>query len=410
MLNIFSQYKGLRKELYILLFGRMIAAMGSLITMMITLILKNKMGFEPSEIANVLMIMGAVYIPGIYISGKLTDRVDKRKLLLVLTFIGGVCMLICCLIPLSLISIGLYIVSSLMGYMQFPVYDAIFADLSKTEDRDKVFSLNYLGANLGGMLTPTIGGLLFANHLDIAFLISAISAFVSIVLIAFFAKDLSKVEDDGILSDYQKAEETHLSELTILRERKTLILYLIGVVATSILYSQIFFLLPLNLEMLYGTGGAVYYGTLMTIGSLVVITFTPLCVKWFKNMSDVVKILVGNILITATLSCYIFIQGNIPGYYLVMVIFTFGEVFTTIGQKPYLSKRVPASHRGRITGLSIILTQAAEPLFQKLMGYLIGAIGLIGCWMFVSVIGVVVVAIFIVLSEYDKKDFANLYL
>ena len=410
MLDVFKQYRGLKKELYILLFGRTIASLGCLITMMITLILKNKMGFTPSQIANVLLIMGVIYLPGIYLSGKLTDRVDKRKLVLILSLISGCCMLVCSFIPLSLISIGLYIVSALMGHMQTPVYDALFSDLSATADREKAFSLNYLGGNLGGMLSPTIGGLLFENHLNIAFLITAVSALISVFLITFFTKDLTKIEEESTPGDYQKAAESHLSVIAILKERKTLILYLIGIVGAGVLYAQIFFLLPLNLEMLYGSKGALFFGSLMTTNSLIVISFTPLFIRWFKNVNDSTKMLLGNFLIAGALSCYIFVQGQIPSYYLVMIIFTFGELFNSLGQRPYLSKRMPASHRGRLTSFAIILSQAIEPLFQKLMGHLINEIGLIGCWIFVGVIGIVVVTIFVFLRQLDKKNYGDLYL
>ena len=43
MKKIFSMYAGLRREIYILCFGRFVTAMGSLIWPMLTLILKSKL-------------------------------------------------------------------------------------------------------------------------------------------------------------------------------------------------------------------------------------------------------------------------------------------------------------------------------------------------------------------------------
>lgn len=39
-----------------------------------------------------------------------------------------------------------------------PSYDALVADLSDSESREKAYSLQYLGMNLGLVLSPTIAG------------------------------------------------------------------------------------------------------------------------------------------------------------------------------------------------------------------------------------------------------------
>ena len=44
MRRFFEQYKGLKREMYILFYGRIVTSMGSLIWPLVTLILKNKMG------------------------------------------------------------------------------------------------------------------------------------------------------------------------------------------------------------------------------------------------------------------------------------------------------------------------------------------------------------------------------
>ena len=51
MKRIFQMYRGLRKEVYILCFGRFVTAMGSLVWPMLTLILKSKLGFDAEQVA-----------------------------------------------------------------------------------------------------------------------------------------------------------------------------------------------------------------------------------------------------------------------------------------------------------------------------------------------------------------------
>ena len=49
-------YRGLKKEIYILCFGRFVTAMGSLIWPMLTLILKSKLGYDAVQVARWFLI------------------------------------------------------------------------------------------------------------------------------------------------------------------------------------------------------------------------------------------------------------------------------------------------------------------------------------------------------------------
>ena len=50
-INIISQYKGLRRENYILCFGRLVTAMGAMVRPMLTMILSQKLGMNAVQVA-----------------------------------------------------------------------------------------------------------------------------------------------------------------------------------------------------------------------------------------------------------------------------------------------------------------------------------------------------------------------
>lgn len=122
-------------------------------------------------------------------------------------------------------------------------------------------------------------------------------------------------------------------------------------------YTQFNFLIPLNMEELYGGKGAVYFGLMTSLNGLIVIIGTPILTKCASSLSDTAKLLAGQLLVSTALSMYIFIQGIIPMYYISMILFTLGEIITTLGSYPYLTRRIPASHRGRISSLAHIFWQ-----------------------------------------------------
>ena len=87
MLNIFSQYKGLKKEMYILFFGRVVTAMGSFIHPMLTLILKRKLNFDVTQITLILALSSILSLPASLIGGKLTDLIGRKKIIVVFDLI-----------------------------------------------------------------------------------------------------------------------------------------------------------------------------------------------------------------------------------------------------------------------------------------------------------------------------------
>ena len=139
--------------------------MGSLIWPLLTLILKNKLGYNATTIAGIAMGMTILQFPMVILGGKLADTVNRKYLIVVCDLITEVCYIISAFIPLSGFSIALFYIAGLFATIEGPSYDALVADLSDTDTREHAYSLQYLGMNLGLVLAPTIGGLLFENHL-----------------------------------------------------------------------------------------------------------------------------------------------------------------------------------------------------------------------------------------------------
>ena len=100
-INIISQYKGLRRENYILCFGRLVTAMGAMVRPMLTMILSQKLGMNAVQVAWVTALMGILSIPANLIGGKMADRFSKKMNIVYLDIVSVVCYIICGLIPLS---------------------------------------------------------------------------------------------------------------------------------------------------------------------------------------------------------------------------------------------------------------------------------------------------------------------
>lgn len=401
MKNIFTQYKGLRRELYIIAFGRIVTSLGCMIWPMLTLILSNKLDMSASDTASALLIMNIIQIPCIMCAGYLADHYSKRNIIIVCDLVTVFSYFIIAFLDISMTTVIFMFIAGLFAMMEQPAYDALIADLSSSKDRERAFSLNYLSYNLGLILAPTIGGLLFADYLQLSFFIDGASTLCSTVLILLFIKDenISKIENE----EYEKKENSSL--FSVLKVRKVILFALFCYMFIELIYSQYLFLLPLNLEQLYGEYGALLYGMLTSANAIIVVCGTPILTSLLKNISDINKILYSVLLFSFSLSLYIFIQRNIPMYFVSIVIFTLGEDINSLGNQPYLTKRIPSSHRARIFSLKRILAAILVAVSQKGMGILIDNYSMTFLWTLVSLVSILGILLVLILRYFDKKEY-----
>lgn len=405
-MKFIQQYKNLSKEIYVLFFGRIVTSMGSLIWPLLTLILKNKLGYNATTIATLTMAMSILQFPMLLLGGKLADTLNRKKIIIVCDLVTVVSYIICGLLPLSNYSIALFYIAGVFATIEGPSYDALVADLSDSESREKAYSLQYLGMNLGLVLSPTIGGLLFENYLWLAFILTGLATLSSTILIILFIKRLSV--EKGNVSAYEEKRENE-SVFRILRERKTLILYALVCGFGGIVYAQFNYLLPLNMETLYGAKGATIFGMLTSTNAIVVIIATPLITTFLSRLMDVRKILIGESLIVLGLFGYRFVQGAIVPYFILMILFTIGEVFNTLGHQPYMTRRIPSTHWGRVNSFVNTVNGLFAGVGNIFIGKIVDVKGYDMAWLAVGVLGAVAITLVVMLNLVDKRQFGLLY-
>ncbi len=406
--GLVAQYRGLRKEIYILFFGRIVTSLGSMVWPMLTMILSQKLGMSAFAISVMTVAAMCVMMPANLLGGRLADRLNKKRVIVVCDCISVLCYCVCAAIPLSYVSVALMVTAGICQSMEHPSYNALIADLSSTAERERAYSLQYLGGNLGLVLSPTIAGFLFKNYLWLAFLISGVAIACSTVLIALRIRDITPVRDESPEAAYQAAEESG-SLLSILRKNRILILYLCAGALSGAAYSQYTYLMPLDMGRVHGDTGAVLFGTVSSLNCIVVVLFTPVITRLFRRLPETKKLLCGLLLFTSGYLLFLLLIGHIPVYYLAMLLFTWGEIFATVADGPYLSRRIPASHRGRINGFSAVLGTVIHSVCALAVGKLYDSAGRTPAWVFVLSLLAVSAVIALILIRRDRVVYPKLY-
>lgn len=407
MIKFITQYRGLNRDIYILFIGRVIGALGTFIWPLLTLILKVKLGYSASQIASIMVLGFAANLPASMLGGKLTDRFGRKRIIVISNLLMVSCFYINAFTPISSMTVLLFFASSFFGTIQGPAYDAMLADKSTSSQRAKAYSLSYMGFNLGFILGPSIGGFLFKDFLWLAFLIDGTTSLLGTLMIMLFIKDTKLSEIKHTLNAYEQTREGE-NTFSIIKRSKTLWIYLACSSLVGLMYTQTNFLLPLQLEKTVVNYSQVY-GFMYSLNGLVVILATPVLTFYLKRVNEVNKFGIAIFFFMSSFVVYAFLGRLIPLLFIGMIVFTIGEVINTIANAAYFSRRVPASHRGRISSTLGIISAIIGSLAQISFGFVVDLLPYQWCWLIIISLGILALSLIPSFRRSDKRDYHLLY-
>lgn len=415
MKQLLTQYGGLKREIYILFIGKLVTAMGSFVWPMLTFFLTTKLGLSDGISTLLIATASVLSFPAALLGGKLADRFSRRSIILLFDCLTVSLYLLAAVLPLTIWTAAILFLAGLFQTIESPAYDALNADFSTTKQREKAYSLSYLGFNLGFIVGASLSGILFEHHLRLAFCINGLSIFVSTVLIFFFVHTKNAISEDteSLLESYSEYElpvDEKIPVLTVLKQRPVLIgMLLVGCFA-SMPSNLVGILLPLQLKETMGQTGATIYGYLNSLNGFVVIAFTPILTILLKKLTEIPKTILGLLLFVAGIG-FFSVGTAVAVLFVGMFVFTLGEVITVLGHNPYNSRRIPASHRGRVGGISSVV----HSIFSSLTQYLISGILFLSnsnyrlIWTVFILCGLCAAVLYGFLYGPDKKTFPKLY-
>lgn len=406
--NHFSMYTHLPKEIYVLAFGKIMTSMGALIWPMLTLIMSEKLNLNGQTIGMYMMMFSMFMGPFYLLGGKLADKYNKKHIIVTFDLIGNSLYFVCAVLPISMTTLYLLAIASVFQSMEQPAYDALIADLTTYKDRERAYSLNYLAMNLGLVMAPMIGGILFNNYLNISFFINGLADISSTLLLLLFIKNVKNtVRDSKIVNEYEKGEAGSIFK--VFSERKLFFLLFIISGIAAMIYNQFNFLMPLHMEEAFRGSGAFKFGILASINAVVVVIGTPIVTKKFSGVTDVRIMYLGQLLESVGLAFFIFVNRYFVVAVVGIIIFTTGEIFGSISKTPYLTKRIPETHRGRVLSITNSCAGLIGILSNYVIGILIDYYTFHTVWSIIAAIGLFTMILYSIYLRMDKKAYPGLY-
>ena len=161
MKQLITQYAGLKREIYILFIGKLVTAMGSFVWPMLTFFLTTKLGLSDGMSTLLIATASVLSFPAALLGGKLADRFSRKSIIILFDCLTVSFYLLAAILPLTIGTAVILFLAGLFQTIETPAYDALNADYSTSQQREKAYSLSYLGFNLGFIVGASVSGLLF---------------------------------------------------------------------------------------------------------------------------------------------------------------------------------------------------------------------------------------------------------
>ncbi len=401
-MNLFKPYRNLPREVYVIFFSRLINAAGLFVHPLLTLILTVKIGMSLSAAGSIVAISGLIFAPASLIGGKMTDTVGRKKIIVIFDTLGSLSLLVCAFIPPSMAMVYVLMAGMFCWGVAQPAHDALISDVTTPENRTGAFSLSYLGFNLGFVVGPAVGGMLFENHLRLFFIIDALTGLIATWLIIIYIKETIHRTEENFGEERQDEQHVEGSIFKVLLKKPVLLTFAILLLGYNFAYAQWGFLIPAHIEMVKPIGYAKFFGKLASFNGLVVILFTPLLTSLLNRVGNLNRIIMGGVMYT--------IGFGILGFYnmewiFILSVFTFtlGEILITISYMPFVANHTPASHRGRMSSVLPMIMGAGYAIGPIIMGNVAEVYSIELAWQIIGLVMIVSTFLMGVLNLTERK-------
>lgn len=401
--NLFSPYRGLPKEVYIIFIAKVINAMGCFVMPMMTLIMTQKIGLSSQAAGMYISISGILFMPAAWLGGKLADTIGRKVVIVIFDFMAAALYIVCGFIHPSIELIYIIILSGACMGVAGPAHDSIMADITTPENRNGAYALTYMGWNLGFAIGPIIGGMLFEKHLSLAFYGNAAAALTALSLIIIFIKEtIHRTKEIPIGKNRVMEQREDGSIFKVISKRPILIYFSLIIFGYNFVYSQWSFMMPMHVAHNFSSMGPTYYGFLASFNGLVVILFTPVLTKLSEGIKSIRKMVYGGLLYTVGFGMLGLIN-SLPFFFIACFIFTLGEIVLSISTMPFIINYTPASHRGRMSAMLPTIFGMGYTLGPLVMGNVLLYISIERGWIWLGIMVCVFSGLMYMLEKYDKR-------
>lgn len=318
----FAAFASLDRAIWRLALARSINTMGfSLVMPFMALYLVRERGASGTTFGLIYLLQGIFSAFGQAVSGELTDRIGRRKVM-----VGGLFLRMLALFALGLAVVyespiwlvgTMVIVLGILRAVFEPPAGAAVTEFAPPENRVAAFGLQRMGVNVGWAVGPALGGILATKSYGAMFFVAAPATLLAILAVL-------PIPDGGARPAGKREPLTLRAVGTSLRENPPFTVWLGLVLVASALTVQIFSTLSVFASTELGLTEA-DVGLLYTVNGVLVVLFQVPAVQ-LVGVWGMRRTLVFGAMLYAVAYLLFGASGGFVGLALGMAVLTLGEV------------------------------------------------------------------------------------
>lgn len=375
--------RGLPREVWVLYLGAFVNRLGTFVLPFITLYLHRERGYSIPQAGLGLAAYGLGAIGAQGVGGLMADRLGRRNTI-VFSMTGGA------ILTLSLVwarglwaIVGVVLLLGFVGELYRPASSALVADLAAPEARVAAFSAYRMGLNIGWACGLALGGILAEHSYNLLFIGDAVTS------LGFAAIAMRALPHGTRTSKREERTRGHASAGTSIAADKGFLLFLGAVFLTAAIYMQTASTIALHVTDLGFSTKT--YGLLLALNGLLVVLFELPISAWTQHRNRPHMIALGAMLGGGGFALLAIVHA-LPGLFLMVVVWTLGEIIESPATTAFVADRAPLHARGRYQG-ALGMMYASAAVVGPLVGTTIYHLNPDALWLGCGVAGVVSAAL-----------------
>jgi len=349
------------RQFWLMAFGLLIMSSGaSMVWPFLMIYVSKTLSLPMSKAASLITINASAGLVSTLIAGSIADRFGRKLVMTVSLLSNGIIYLF---LPQAN-SYAAFAILMLLAGISNPLYavgaDAMLADLLPVDKRNDGYAIIRMVNNAGVAIGPVIGGIVASRSYDLAFYGAAAGMLTYGFLLLFKAKETL---DRATVKTRELSEKATSGFSKVLQDKHYLAftgLVALGLIAPAILWS----LLAVYANQNYGLS-VQYFGWIPTTNALMCVFIQLPVTQITKRYRPLMVITIG-MLVYALGVGSVALMAGFWGFWLSMVILTFGELIMVPTASKFVADRAPVDLRGRymsIFWLTQGISRAIAPLY-----------------------------------------------
>ncbi|MBP6179263.1 MAG: MFS transporter [Anaerolineales bacterium] len=366
--ELYNEYP---RQYWLMIAGIVIStAGGSMIWPFLLIYASGKLDLPLSTVATLISINAGTGLFASFLAGTLADKVGRKSVMVFSLAMNGIAYFFL----LQAETYSQFVTLMIFIGLSNPLYqvgaDAMLADMIPSEKRTEAYAINRIANNAAFGIGPAVGGFLASTSYDLAFY-GASAGFLTYSIMLFFLahetleKNVSVTKTDSLAGQAKGAERGAYARVFQDRGYIAFVsLVSLGLIAPTMLW----ILMPVYAKTNFNVPEAVY-GWIPTTNAMMCV-FIQFSVTQITRRHTTLPVAATGMFIYAIGAGSVALMTGFWGFWLSMVVLTFGELTLVPTASKYVADIAPADLRGRYMSVYWLGWGLARTLAPLIGGFL----------------------------------------